>query len=113
MYLFEGLKQKVLEYLPADRVQLVQESFVLAQEAHDGQMRSSGDPYITHPVAVAGILAGAIVSYRSYLDLNLAAALLGVALVFAALFSAATSSRAGQRGQTVFVVTPVAGKEVF
>ncbi len=57
MYLFEGLKQKVLEYLPADRVQLVQESFVLAQEAHDGQMRSSGDPYITHPVAVAGILA--------------------------------------------------------
>ena len=57
MYLFEGLKQKVLEYLSAERVQLVQESFVLAQEAHDGQMRSSGDPYITHPVAVAGILA--------------------------------------------------------
>ena len=57
MYLFEGLKQKVVEYLPADRVQLVQEAFVLAQEAHDGQMRSSGDPYITHPVAVAGILA--------------------------------------------------------
>jgi len=57
VYLFEGLKQKVLEYLPAERVQLVQDSFVLAQEAHDGQMRSSGDPYITHPVAVAGILA--------------------------------------------------------
>lgn len=57
MYLFEGLKQKVLEYLSADRVQLVQDAFVLAQEAHDGQMRSSGDPYITHPVAVAGILA--------------------------------------------------------
>ncbi|MCU7554762.1 bifunctional GTP diphosphokinase/guanosine-3',5'-bis pyrophosphate 3'-pyrophosphohydrolase [Alteromonas sp. ASW11-19] len=57
MYLFEGLKQKIAEYLPADRVTLVQEAFVLAHEAHDGQMRSSGDPYITHPVAVAGILA--------------------------------------------------------
>jgi RelA/SpoT family (p)ppGpp synthetase len=57
VYLFEGLKQKVVKYLPADLVQLVQDAFVLAQEAHDGQMRSSGDPYITHPVAVASILA--------------------------------------------------------
>ncbi|QJR81142.1 bifunctional GTP diphosphokinase/guanosine-3',5'-bis pyrophosphate 3'-pyrophosphohydrolase [Alteromonas pelagimontana] len=57
MYLFEGLKQKISDYLPPDRVQLVQGAFVLAHEAHDGQMRSSGDPYITHPVAVAGILA--------------------------------------------------------
>ncbi|MGB2105410.1 MAG: RelA/SpoT family protein, partial [Glaciecola sp.] len=57
MYLFEGLKSKVSAYLPDDKVQLVQEAFVLANNAHDGQMRSSGDPYITHPVAVAGILA--------------------------------------------------------
>jgi len=57
VYLFEGLKQKISDYLSPDRVQLVQDAFVLAHEAHDGQMRSSGDPYITHPVAVAGILA--------------------------------------------------------
>jgi len=57
VYLFEGLKQKIAEYLPPERVQLVQEAFVLAHEAHDGQMRSSGDPYITHPVAVTSILA--------------------------------------------------------
>lgn len=57
MYLFEGLKQKASAYLPSERVQLVQDAFVLAHEAHDGQMRSSGDPYITHPVAVASILA--------------------------------------------------------
>ena len=57
MYLFEGLKQKIAEYLPPERVQLVQDAFVLAHEAHDGQMRSSGDPYITHPVAVTSILA--------------------------------------------------------
>tara|TARA_B100001245_G_scaffold65803_1_gene45731 strand:+ start:129 stop:2237 length:2109 start_codon:yes stop_codon:yes gene_type:complete len=57
VYLFEGVKQKIAEYLPPERVQLVQDAFVLAHEAHDGQMRSSGDPYITHPVAVTSILA--------------------------------------------------------
>ena len=57
MYLFEGLQTKLTQYLSAERVDLVRESFVVARDAHDGQMRSSGDPYITHPVAVAGILA--------------------------------------------------------
>ena len=57
MYLFEGLKQKILAYLPEDKVQQVQDAYVLAKDAHDGQMRSSGDPYITHPVAVASLLA--------------------------------------------------------
>jgi RelA/SpoT family (p)ppGpp synthetase len=57
VYLFEGLKQKISAYLPDDQVLLVQDAFVLAKDAHDGQMRSSGDPYITHPVAVACILA--------------------------------------------------------
>jgi RelA/SpoT family (p)ppGpp synthetase len=57
VYLFEGLQAKITEYLPAERIAAVRESFIVARDAHDGQMRSSGDPYITHPVAVAGILA--------------------------------------------------------
>ncbi|WP_026376568.1 bifunctional GTP diphosphokinase/guanosine-3',5'-bis pyrophosphate 3'-pyrophosphohydrolase [Aestuariibacter salexigens] len=57
MYLFQGLKNKISEYLSADQVADVERAYVLAHDAHDGQMRSSGDPYITHPVAVAGILA--------------------------------------------------------
>ncbi|GAB5381428.1 MAG: bifunctional GTP diphosphokinase/guanosine-3',5'-bis pyrophosphate 3'-pyrophosphohydrolase [Aliiglaciecola sp.] len=57
MYLFEGLKNKLSDYLSTKTVEEIQRAFVLAQDAHDGQMRSSGDPYITHPVAVAGILA--------------------------------------------------------
>ncbi|GAB3024684.1 bifunctional GTP diphosphokinase/guanosine-3',5'-bis pyrophosphate 3'-pyrophosphohydrolase [Bowmanella dokdonensis] len=57
MYLFEGLKQKISEYLPAGQVADIQRAYVVARDAHEGQMRSSGDPYITHPVAVAGILA--------------------------------------------------------
>ncbi|MDM7859201.1 bifunctional GTP diphosphokinase/guanosine-3',5'-bis pyrophosphate 3'-pyrophosphohydrolase [Alteromonas sp. ASW11-36] len=57
MYLFEGLQAKLSQYLPDEQIEVVRESFVVARNAHDGQMRSSGDPYITHPVAVAGILA--------------------------------------------------------
>ncbi|MFT4938120.1 MAG: guanosine-3',5'-bis(diphosphate) 3'-pyrophosphohydrolase [Paraglaciecola sp.] len=57
MYLFEGLKQKLEAYLPPDKVAETERAFVVARNAHSGQMRSSGDPYITHPVAVACILA--------------------------------------------------------
>ena len=57
MYLFEPLQTTIETYLPADKIQSVRDAFVLAQDAHEGQMRSSGDPYITHPVAVANILA--------------------------------------------------------
>ena len=35
----------------------VERAFVVAEKAHDGQLRKSGDAYITHPVAVANILA--------------------------------------------------------
>lgn len=57
MYLFEGLKQQICQYLPNEQVNIVQRAFVVAREAHEGQMRSSGDPYITHPVAVTVLLA--------------------------------------------------------
>lgn len=65
MYLFEGLKQKITAYLPESRVELVRDAFVLAKDAHEGQMRSSGDPYITHPVAVASILADMHMDYET------------------------------------------------
>ena len=37
-------------------VSIVERAFVAAEKAHRGQLRKSGDPYITHPVAVAEIL---------------------------------------------------------
>ncbi|WP_371375011.1 bifunctional GTP diphosphokinase/guanosine-3',5'-bis pyrophosphate 3'-pyrophosphohydrolase [Thalassotalea aquiviva] len=57
MYLFEPLKKQAETYLPADQIESLKQAYVVAHDAHDGQMRSSGDPYITHPVAVARNLA--------------------------------------------------------
>jgi GTP pyrophosphokinase/guanosine-3',5'-bis(diphosphate) 3'-pyrophosphohydrolase len=57
VYLFEGLKQQICSYLPEQQVAIVQRAYVVARDAHEGQMRSSGDPYITHPVAVTVLLA--------------------------------------------------------
>jgi GTP pyrophosphokinase/guanosine-3',5'-bis(diphosphate) 3'-pyrophosphohydrolase len=57
MYLFEGLKKNISEYLTQDHIELVQKAYVIACDAHEGQTRSSGEPYITHPVEVTQILA--------------------------------------------------------
>ncbi|MEH8016556.1 bifunctional GTP diphosphokinase/guanosine-3',5'-bis pyrophosphate 3'-pyrophosphohydrolase [Rheinheimera muenzenbergensis] len=57
MYLFEGLKNQISAYLPAEQVALVQQAYIVARDAHAPQTRSSGEPYITHPVAVSSILA--------------------------------------------------------
>jgi RelA/SpoT family (p)ppGpp synthetase len=57
VYLFEGLEAKISAYLPKKQVDYVRAAYILARDAHEGQTRSSGDPYITHPVAVSAILA--------------------------------------------------------
>lgn len=42
-----------LDYLSADDTDLVRRAYRFADEAHLGQLRNSGEPYITHPIAVA------------------------------------------------------------
>lgn len=42
---------------PKEDFELIQRAFSVAEKFHEGQKRKSGDPYITHPVAVATILA--------------------------------------------------------
>jgi GTP pyrophosphokinase/guanosine-3',5'-bis(diphosphate) 3'-pyrophosphohydrolase len=37
-------------------VQLLRQAFEVSREAHEGQTRKSGEPYITHPLAVATML---------------------------------------------------------
>ncbi len=56
MYLFESLKELATSYLPTEQVEQLKVAYVVARDAHQGQTRSSGEPYITHPVAVARIL---------------------------------------------------------
>lgn len=57
MYLFENLQKVLLSYLPQDQVERIKRAYITAKNAHEGQTRSSGEPYITHPIAVASILA--------------------------------------------------------
>jgi len=51
------LISKIEAYLPPDQVERVREAFEYAETAHKGQKRKSGEAFITHPVAVADILA--------------------------------------------------------
>ena len=44
---------------PADDMIRLRQAYTLAKEAHEGQKRAAGDPYIMHPVAVARIVAEA------------------------------------------------------
>uniref|UniRef100_UPI00333F2D50 hypothetical protein n=1 Tax=Limnohabitans sp. TaxID=1907725 RepID=UPI00333F2D50 len=43
-----------LGYLNETDTDMVRRAYKFADEAHLGQMRKSGEPYITHPIAVAG-----------------------------------------------------------
>ena len=52
------LTEKVLAYDPRADVDMLNAAYVMAMQAHGAQMRENGDPYITHPLAVADILAG-------------------------------------------------------
>src|SRR5687767_1763990 len=46
-----------LDYLDSSDIKRVRDAYRFADEAHLGQFRASGEPYITHPIAVAGLCA--------------------------------------------------------
>ncbi len=52
-----NLLDKVKSYLSPTEVAQIQKAFTFGFKAHDGQLRKSGVPYISHPIAVASILA--------------------------------------------------------
>jgi len=55
---FGRLMAQLETYLPSADLPSIAEAHEFSAKAHQGQLRRSGDPYITHPVAVAEILAG-------------------------------------------------------
>ena len=61
----ERLAQQLATYLNPDQVNLVRRAYYYAEQAHDGQLRSSGEHYITHPLAVARVLADMHMDHQS------------------------------------------------
>ncbi|WP_297480969.1 bifunctional GTP diphosphokinase/guanosine-3',5'-bis pyrophosphate 3'-pyrophosphohydrolase [uncultured Photobacterium sp.] len=57
MYLFDSLKEVATKYLSEPQIEVLRQAYLVARDAHEGQTRSTGEPYIIHPVAVARILA--------------------------------------------------------
>lgn len=53
----EDVFELVKSYMNDENVTFVKKAYELARDAHIEQFRSSGEPYIIHPVQVAGILA--------------------------------------------------------
>jgi RelA/SpoT family (p)ppGpp synthetase len=51
------LVSKLENYLPPDQVERIQQAYEFGATAHKGQKRLSGEPYISHPIAAANILA--------------------------------------------------------
>jgi len=49
----KDILEKAREYLPEDKLSLVEDAYQFASEAHCDQLRKSGDPYITHPLETA------------------------------------------------------------
>lgn len=52
-----ALEQRLHTYLPDEQVHRIRKAYLIGAHAHQGQTRKTGEPYITHPVAVARILA--------------------------------------------------------
>ena len=59
------LTDKLSSYLDPKEVKQVERAYSFSEQCHSGQMRQSGDPYITHPLAVANILADMHMDHES------------------------------------------------
>lgn len=53
----QDIFELVAKYMNEEHVNFIKKAYVVAKAAHEGQYRSSGEPYIIHPIQVAGILA--------------------------------------------------------
>lgn len=65
MSTIDALATKLESYLDALRINQVRRAYYYSAQAHDGQLRRSGEPYVTHPLAVADILADLRLDHQS------------------------------------------------
>ncbi len=59
------LAERLDEYLSPEKVARIKRAYFYAEQAHEGQMRRSGERYITHPLAVANILSEMHMDHQS------------------------------------------------
>ncbi|MBN2242860.1 MAG: bifunctional (p)ppGpp synthetase/guanosine-3',5'-bis(diphosphate) 3'-pyrophosphohydrolase [Acidobacteria bacterium] len=57
MIRYEDLAEKVRQWHPNAPIELIQRGYVVSAKYHKGQLRMNGEPYLTHPIEVANILA--------------------------------------------------------
>jgi GTP diphosphokinase / guanosine-3',5'-bis(diphosphate) 3'-diphosphatase len=64
-FLISDLCALLESYLPSDQIREVYRAYLFGAEAHSGQHRKSGEPYIYHPLAVAKIIAEMQLDYQT------------------------------------------------
>ncbi len=57
MIRYEDLAEKVSRYHPGESIEMIQRGYVISAKYHKGQVRMNGEPYLSHPLEVANILA--------------------------------------------------------
>lgn len=65
MLTIDTLSHQLSSYLEPAQINRVKRAYYYAEQAHSGQFRRSGEPYITHPLAVANILASIHMDHQS------------------------------------------------
>jgi len=93
MFTIDDLADRLGGYLPEEEIRQVRRAFYYAEQAHDGQRRRSGEPYVTHPLAVANILANMHMDHQSLMAAMLHDVIEDTSVTFEAL--------AGQFGEPV------------
>jgi len=64
VFAFTDLRDQLAHYLSEQEVEEITQAYIMAAKAHEGQKRYTGEPYISHPVEVARILAGLHMDYQ-------------------------------------------------
>ena len=64
-YNYQNVEDMASKYLPEEQIKIIKESYELSKDAHEGQFRKSGEPYILHPIQVAGILTELKLDYAT------------------------------------------------
>ena len=57
MIRINDIVDKVSDYLPDADLDIIERAYIYSARVHEGQVRLSGEPYLSHPLEVAGILA--------------------------------------------------------